>query len=1750
MKLHLPKLLRVALLSAMSISFATTAHAVEALIDVGLVDTSNSSAKHTTITADTTDVTINSGQAVGAFTTDDNQDKKLITAFGSYEYSKSTTYGAIIPNHLKVNGKLTINGNGQLVLWGQIKGNMRDAYSGLIADEVIVNGDNSVKNLVIGSATLGSLTINSGKVSIHESAATGGNSVNNLGTVPSVGTDCKIATIKNALNVHGGTLTMGASGNAQTGPLHYATYFGANSQINQTGGDIKIHAQSYLSGGITINQSGGTFNTPATNKGFQEFSLSKGIYTLNQTNPATGASVPTFTINNLASISVSNLLVKSAPEEFNINQTADNGTITLVAGKSVRSTTNLTLSSTSTLTQDSENGVINFGGDFSNARYDIKQRKGTINLQKNAKFAADTSTIGGKLSIDSGASFTTKELNLSKASKLENSGALVVGTETPTNPESSNIYITKDGKLNLSDGYGTAEHTTGAIKNVKMSAGELNYKDSVELTELSMTGGLLNISDSGRDNMTVGTLDVAAGGSIHMQINDRDLAGTAPLTIGTGGWSMSSGSSFVLSFADAYIEQIQFGQLTYVENENCKFKFKELVADGTIDRDGLKNQFEMEGMSNQWTLLRTSWEYDTSGKVYVEGTVQYNPWLVINEDCTISESIDDFSRVFKTGLQIEDAEVTINADNGYTYGTKIINSKVTLENAGALGDGSKNSPLEISGESTLIADAGDESVTLPTTIKNHGMLTLSGDFAADAADLGATAVGETHIGLDGKPDPDGHDTGFFRDAYTEYSIVNNSSTATLNAEDATITISGTEYLINAEGKTYILPEYETYFIDAEDTEHSVKVSEIQQASGGFTTLVDMAAGTLTVDDEVELKVTGGTVKTQSGFAVRGSISNATVTGNGVVDADISGNTTLQDSVAISGTGRTEGNLTLDTAEITLGTKDVLANLSSLQTKGTSSISLAAPITADGNGSADKIVLTTAIDNYGALTLNGQYDVEKLDKTPISATLVDVHGTPGINGFSRDEGTSVQMVNKMEETATLTKGEGFGVFIGTREGSLDEETGIVTFGAGVNYATYTIVSGDDHKASEIIDASKDADGVAQLEQVVMQTGALQADANIDVVATQGEELSRGTINVSNAAELSGSVEDTDVNISSGTVGATLTGTTAVTVTGTGTISGDNSHTGDTTITGPEVKLTVASETALGDSTVYLRGHGTLDLGGFALDNAIHVEGCTVSGASQYEGEMTVSGDLLLTDDIARAAWVTLTESGSLKGKTLETRGFELQGGNRTIATNLTVLDDGAIVLHAGNALTITGNLTIGKGVCITLVDGGYAEGDALLAWTGTLTGNVADMLLDAEGDFLLEQDGKTIKLALPQPPEEDKPIVGPGEDEEDKPIVGPGEDEEDKPIVGPGEDEEDKPIVGPGEDEEDKPIVGPGEDVEDKPIVDPGEDEEDKPIVGPDAPAAPVFDQATADVLAQSNWGIFTASRAFTAAVQGQRNNMGCIAGGRGTAWASLLGGMTDISGSGVASGSDITLFGAAVGVDMKLGKRSSLGVAFGYTDGEVSADGLGDIDQESGHIALYGEHGLKKFAADSCLSLDWVAATGITESKYMGTKWEQDSVQLNARLSWNKQVTERFSYNVFGGLEYFASESDCVQNCKSGSVQNLRGKLGAGVRYVAVGGSRRITDGKSGMVTSAPGCERVVFYGEVSYINDMVRNNPSIEVNGLRGSGANPGRQGVGVEAGATIRLGERWSANANYSFNAMDDTDEHILNIGASRTF
>lgn len=292
----------------------------------------------------------------------------------------------------------------------------------------------------------------------------------------------------------------------------------------------------------------------------------------------------------------------------------------------------------------------------------------------------------------------------------------------------------------------------------------------------------------------------------------------------------------------------------------------------------------------------------------------------------------------------------------------------------------------------------------------------------------------------------------------------------------------------------------------------------------------------------------------------------------------------------------------------------------------------------------------------------------------------------------------------------------------------------------------------------------------------------------------------------------------------------------------------------------------------------------------------------------------------------------------------------------------------------------------------------------------------------------------------------------------------------------------------------------------------------------------------------ANWGIASASRAFVDSVHGQRNNTACLADGRGTVWFTIVTGHNDLYGT------DVSVLGAAFGADMRINENHLLGIAFGYVEGDVSPTGLHKVDQEGSYAAVYGEHLLKAVNATDSWTLDWTLAYGVTDSSFNGMSWEQDSVQINARVSRSHKMSDRLGLNGFVGLEYFASDSATANGVHTGSIQNLRAELGVGAQYV-LWGMPAVTDAKTGSILSS-GCERLLVSGEISYFSDMVRNDPSVRMNGVRGGVCNPGRNGVEVEVGATYRFNARWSASANYSFSAMEDSNEHRLNIGASWSF
>ena len=286
----------------------------------------------------------------------------------------------------------------------------------------------------------------------------------------------------------------------------------------------------------------------------------------------------------------------------------------------------------------------------------------------------------------------------------------------------------------------------------------------------------------------------------------------------------------------------------------------------------------------------------------------------------------------------------------------------------------------------------------------------------------------------------------------------------------------------------------------------------------------------------------------------------------------------------------------------------------------------------------------------------------------------------------------------------------------------------------------------------------------------------------------------------------------------------------------------------------------------------------------------------------------------------------------------------------------------------------------------------------------------------------------------------------------------------------------------------------------------------------------------ADTLAQSTWGVVGASRAFGETIANRGRHATLLGdAGQGAAWVSVIGGSSRISSAEGHNGADFTLSGAASGAEARLTQDSTLGVAIGNSWGKVSTFSAFTVEQDSVHVGIYGNHQLCK-----SLTLSWMASHSRSESEasLLGApySWSQDALQLDARLTWGKSLSEKTAVSAFAGLQYLATDSAECSGLKTGSLQNLRAELGVGASHRAG--------------------ENTLLFGELSFIGDMVRHNPTAAIGDYRTHGTNPGRAGLNLSVGAEHRLSEDWSMHASYSLELMENSTSHSLNLGASYSF
>lgn len=300
-----------------------------------------------------------------------------------------------------------------------------------------------------------------------------------------------------------------------------------------------------------------------------------------------------------------------------------------------------------------------------------------------------------------------------------------------------------------------------------------------------------------------------------------------------------------------------------------------------------------------------------------------------------------------------------------------------------------------------------------------------------------------------------------------------------------------------------------------------------------------------------------------------------------------------------------------------------------------------------------------------------------------------------------------------------------------------------------------------------------------------------------------------------------------------------------------------------------------------------------------------------------------------------------------------------------------------------------------------------------------------------------------------------------------------------------------------------------------------------------------------DAAMAGNWGVFKSSQAFTGTLWGNRTNA-CVLSkpaaatdakgvaitpaptGVTLAWGTVYGQSARISGVGA----DYSLYGGAIGVEHQFASGRSIGAALGYDWGEVSPFGGSKIDQESFHAAVYGRAGIWQVSSNSAVAVDWSAAFGDTtsENDVVNGDWSQDSLQLDARVSYLRKLNDRTTGSLFAGMQYFAADSDTVDGLEVSSMQNLRAEIGAGISY-------QLT-------------QKATVYGEASVYNDLMRHNPYVADAGQHFKGTNPGRTGGSLNMGVQYELNIDWTVRGGYSFDVAEDSTEHNINAGAVYKF
>ncbi|MBJ5352592.1 autotransporter-associated beta strand repeat-containing protein [Salmonella sp. NW1149] len=730
---------------------------------------------------------------------------------------------------------------------------------------------------------------------------------------------------------------------------------------------------------------------------------------------------------------------------------------------------------------------------------------------------------------------------------------------------------------------------------------------------------------------TGGTFDNAIGGSGNVVKSGADTLTLSGSNSYTGGTTISGGT-LVASNVEALGTGDVTNNATLELNTGGDF-INNIGGTGRVEKSG-DDTLTLSG-SNTYTggtLINGGTLVASNVEALGTGDVTDNATLELNTGGTFDNAISGSGQVVKSG----DETLTLSGTNSYTGGTTISGGTLVATNVEALGSG------DVTDDATLELNTGG---TFDNAISGSGQVVKSGDKMLTLSGANSYSGG-TLIS-------DGTLVASNVEALGTGDVTNNATLELNTGGDFTNNISGSGQVVKSGDDTLTLSGANSY-------------------TGGTT----ISGGTL-VATNVDALGTGDVTNSSTLELNTGGTFDNAISGSGQVVK--SGDETLTLSGTNSYTGGTtiSGGTLVATNVEALGSGDVTDDATlELNTGGTfdNAISGSGQVVKSG----DKMLTLSGANSYSGGTLISDGTLVASNVEALGTGDVTNNATLELNtggDFTNNISGSGQVVKSGDDTLTLS---GANSYTGgtTISGGTLVATNVEALGSGdvTNNAVLELNTGGtfDNAISGSGQVVKSGDKTLTLSGANSYTGGTTINDGT-LVANDVNALGTGDVTDNAVLELN----------TGGDFDNAISGSGQVVKSGdeTLTLSGANSYTGGTLISGGT--LVATSVEALGSGDVTDNAVLELNTGG-TFDNAISGSGqvvksgdktLTLSGANSYTGGTTISGGTLVASNVNALGSGDIDNYASL----------QLNASGQFVTANLTTHDNATTAIGAGSAL---------------------------------------------------------------------------------------------------------------------------------------------------------------------------------------------------------------------------------------------------------------------------------------------------------------------------------------------------------------------------------------------------------------------------------------------------------------------------------